>query len=131
MPLKYAAFFIVDKNDKTLLIRYAQGTNKGFFSGAGGHIEKEDKNCKQAAIRELKEETGIDYHKLEILSEKNWIHNKVTRIFVIRVSKIPLVKLSFEHDICKRIKLKNLKKYPLAPSFEDSLQKNLFLINQK
>ena len=129
MPLKYAAFFIVDQKDKALLIRYSQGKNKGFFSGAGGHIEKEDKNCKHAAIRELREETGLNYHNLDILSEKNWIHNKVTKIFVIRVSMIPLIKLSEEHDICKRIKLKNLKKYPLAPAFADSLSKNLSLLN--
>lgn len=123
--LKYAAFFIVDKNDKTFIIRYAQTKNKGLYSGSGGHIDKTDKNSKEAAIRELKEETGIDYYKLTILNEKSYIYKKNTKIIVLKVESIPRIKLSEEHDDYKKIKIKNINNYPLTFSYKDTLTKNL------
>ena len=128
--LKYAAFFIVDKNDKTFIIRYAQSKNIGLYSGAGGHIDKTDKNSKEAAIRELKEETSIDYYKLNILNEKSYIYNKTTKIIVLRVENIPRIKLSEEHDDYKKIKTKNINKYPLTFPYEDTLKKNLMEIEK-
>ena len=71
MPL-YAGFFMIDINDKILIIRYSQGKNKGLYGGPGGHIEKCDKTSKEAAIRELKEETNINYYDLDIIEEKSW-----------------------------------------------------------
>lgn len=125
MRLKYAAFFIVDSNDKTFLIRYAQGSNRGLYSGAGGHIDPDDISPKSAAIRELKEETGIDYHKLDIMHERAWVYNKITQLIVLRVVKIPQIKLSFEHDDYKRIHIREILKYPLTEAYKKSLIRNL------
>lgn len=127
--IPYAAFFIVDINDKVLILRYKNGKNKGLFSGAGGHVEKYDKTLKAAAIRELEEETNIDYYKLDIIKEKQWTYNKEVKLFVIKVKKIPKITLSEEHNDYKKIKINNLHKYPLTSSFENSLSNNLKLLN--
>lgn len=123
--IKYAAFFMIDINDKVLIIRYAQSKNIGLYSSPGGHVDKSDKTFKAAAIRELKEETNIDYHNLEIIEEKSWTYNKQVKIFTVRVKKFPKITLSDEHDDYKKIKFYNLNNYPLTKSFKDSLQKNM------
>ena len=128
MGLKYAAFFILDKNDKTLILRYKYGNNKGLYSGPGGHLENSDKNSKEGAIRELYEETSIDYHKLNIIKEKSWTYNKTTKIFSILVEKIPKIKLSDEHDSYKIIEVCNLVNYNLTKPYLTSLIKNYSLI---
>ena len=43
--------------------------------------------------------TKVNLIQVPAVFSKNWIHNKVTRIFVIRVSRIPLVKLSDQDNI--------------------------------
>ena len=128
MGLKYAAFFILDKNDKTLILRYKYGNNKGLYSGPGGHLETSDKNSKEGAIRELYEETSIDYYKLNIIKEKSWTYNKTTKIFSILVEKIPKIKLSDEHDSYKITEVCNLANYNLTKPYLTSLIKNYSLI---
>jgi 8-oxo-dGTP pyrophosphatase MutT (NUDIX family) len=135
MPPKYAGFFIIDINNKVLILK----ENSKLWGSPGGHIEDVDKNPKEAAIREMKEETGIDYHKLDILKEKSWTWKKTTKIYVIKVKKIPKVKLSHEHTSYKKIHVDKLflrsgdslyltDKYVFRYSFISTLSKNLKLI---
>lgn len=128
MVLKYAAFFILDKKNKTVILRYNQGNNKGLYSGPGGHLENSDKNSKQGAIRELYEETSIHYHKLNIIKEKSWTYNKTTKIFTILVEKIPKIKLSNEHDDYKIVEVDKLVDYNLTKPYLTSLIKNYSLL---
>lgn len=123
----YAGFFLIDINDKVLIIRYSHGKNKGLYGGPGGHIEKYDKNLKATAIRELKEETNIDYCNLEILNEKSWTYNKKIKLFVVRIKSFPKITLSDEHDNYKKIKFNNLNNYPLTETFKYTLEINLKL----
>ena len=51
------------KEDKVLATKYKLGNKKGYFDIPGGKIE-EGEEPKQAAIREMKEETGIDIKNL-------------------------------------------------------------------
>lgn len=123
--LKYAGFFIVDINNKVLILK----KYNNLYTGPGGHLEFCDKTSKKGAIRELKEETNIDYHKLEILEEKNWTYNKILKLFVIKVKEIPKVTLSDEHKEYKKIKINNLNKYSLAYNFKNTLENNIKLLN--
>ena len=125
----YAGFFLIDNNDKVLILKYAQGKNKGLYGGPGGHIEKYDKTFKLAAIRELEEETHINYHNLKIIKEKSWTYNKEVKLFVVRIESFPKITLSYEHENYKKVKVFNLNKYPLTQSFKDTLEKNMELIN--
>lgn len=52
------------KNNKVLLIEKLRGLGNGLINGPGGHIELEE-TAKEAAIREVKEETGLDIDNLE------------------------------------------------------------------
>ena len=128
MPLKYAAYFIVDIKGRTPLLRYSSGHNKGLYTGPGGHIDKEDKNSHMAALRELYEETGIDFNKLEFLGGASWTRKGETKIYIARVTKIPKINLSSEHDDVKIVNIKNLNNYPLTYAYKDSLEKNINLL---
>jgi 8-oxo-dGTP pyrophosphatase MutT (NUDIX family) len=135
MPVKYAGFFIIDINNKVLILK----ENSNLWGGPGGHVEEFDKNPKAGAIREMKEETGINYYDLDILKEKSWTWRKTTKIYVIRVKKIPKVTLSHEHTKYKKIHIEKLykkdgdslyltDKYSFRYSFLSTLNKNLKLI---
>lgn len=47
------------KDDKVVAIRYKEGNNKDYYDIPGGKIEENETSI-QAAIREFKEETGIE-----------------------------------------------------------------------
>ena len=56
--------YIVDKeSSKILLIEKKRGMGTGYLNGPGGHIELEETSV-EAAIRETKEETGLDVDNL-------------------------------------------------------------------
>ena len=57
--------YVVDKvSNKILLIEKKRGMGTGYLNGPGGHIELEETSV-EAAIRETKEETGLDVTDLE------------------------------------------------------------------
>ena len=48
--------------------------NQGKWIGVGGHVEKGE-SIDQAAIREVKEETGFDIHSLKCAGEVIFVNN--------------------------------------------------------
>ncbi len=63
---KYAAVGVILKNDSVLLVKRIEDPRdpwSGQVSFPGGHFEKNDKNTLNTAIREVKEEVGIDLKK--------------------------------------------------------------------
>ena len=59
--------YVIDKeNGKVLLIKKKRGMGKGLLNGPGGHIELEETKY-EAAVRETKEETGLDVKKEDIV----------------------------------------------------------------
>lgn len=116
--MKNAAFFLYQK-DKILILRKSSGKYKGQWSTPGGGMEFFE-TPKQAAVRELKEETGIIYHTLD-KKLKVTLKQGDTIIFVVEVKKIPDIHLSEEHDAGAIVKFKDLKKYKLTYYFQDTL----------
>ena len=55
--------YVID-GDNILLIHKKRGMGTGYYNGPGGHIELEETKT-EAAIRETKEETGLDITSLE------------------------------------------------------------------
>ena len=108
-----AVFLYQDK--QVLILRKSSGLRKGEWASPGGHIEWGE-TPKQAAIRELEEETGIIYHRLN-KEETIILQYKNTRIYVNKIKKFPDIKLSEEHDASKIVNIKDIKKYNLSDYF--------------
>lgn len=126
--VKYVGCFLTTPKNKTLIIRYniknfSKGKNRGKWGNAGGKIEETDEDEKSAMIRELFEETQINYKDLEIIKEKTWVQcHGTVRIFSLLVKRIPLAKLSDEHDKAYIVNLKDLKKFNLTYSFNKAFE---------
>ena len=52
---------IIKYNDKYVFVRRGREPFNGMFAFPGGHVEYEKENCEAAAVREAKEETGLDF----------------------------------------------------------------------
>lgn len=59
MRVSTICYLIDTKNNKILLGRKKYGVAKGVLNGFGGKVEKTDKSIKEAAIREIFEETSV------------------------------------------------------------------------
>lgn len=82
-PIRKASRCIVLKNNKVVLAKYPEGNAKaGYYEIPGGKIE-EGETAKQAAIREVKEETGIAVKNLTYIG--NMIVEYPNRIYDFEV----------------------------------------------
>jgi 8-oxo-dGTP diphosphatase len=64
-----AADAVVFSNREILLIKRNTEPCKGLYALPGGHLDSTDRNAKETADRELKEETGVDAnHRTVVLS---------------------------------------------------------------
>ena len=74
-------------------------------------------------IRELREETGIEYYTLNVIKMKDWLQCQGTiRIYSLLVKEIPDVYLSNEHDLYIKTDVKNLHKFNLTYSFKKAME---------
>lgn len=62
--IKLLTLCIIHENNRVLLGMKKRGFGAGKWNGFGGKVEQGER-IEQAAVRELKEEAGIDVHKLE------------------------------------------------------------------
>ena len=119
---------LITPKDEVLLIRYninnrKKGKDRGKWGNPGGKIEESDENHKETMIRELREETGIEYYTLNVIKMKNWLQCQGTiRIYSLLVKEIPEVSLSEEHDLYIKINIKNLHKFDLTYSFKKAME---------
>lgn len=106
----YVDAIIVNPDDELLLLQRA-GYVKPFggkWGFVGGSIDNKDKSPKDALIREIKEETGIELtfnenHAIKQLYKKNHLNNdgevvSDTEYFIVELESKPEVKLSREHS---------------------------------
>ena len=115
--IRSAGFLIVDKeNCEILLIK----NKAGHWDFPKGHIE-EGENIKEAATRELQEETGIEISELEITDKtyyieyfvrtgKNRIDKKRVDLFLAFMKKRP-IKISHEHSTYRWVKLTEVENF--------------------
>lgn len=121
--------FCID-NDKVLCIEYKLNNN-GYIDIPGGKIE-ENETEEQCAIRELKEETGLDIDKLEKKGMlKIYYPNKVYNMALFVVNVTETIVYEFEENNSYWITIDELlrkdKKFPstylLNEKFITSLKK--------
>lgn len=66
-PITAVAVWIFDEQDRVFLIQRAKDPGKGLFAPPGGFVDKGE-GLEMAAVREVKEETGIQLDSLDYLS---------------------------------------------------------------
>ncbi|GMK41412.1 hypothetical protein PCCS19_44680 [Paenibacillus sp. CCS19] len=67
MRIACSAGGLIVKDNEVLLVRINYGANKGYWMLPGGFVE-EGESFEEAAIREVKEETGIDAIPVRLVS---------------------------------------------------------------
>jgi nucleoside triphosphatase len=71
-PEPTVGVFIFNQADELLLVKSHKWPGK--YVVPGGHVELGE-NLEQAAIREAKEETGLDIHSLQFINFQQFIHD--------------------------------------------------------
>jgi len=101
MARPYATIIkVVDSAKNVLFVRRGPGapTRPGSWEWPGGHVEKGE-TAPEAAVRELREETGIKFREDEL--RRIGVEEKPKGLYVYYEARVPKgqkVKLSFEHD---------------------------------
>ena len=106
----YVDAILVSEDDKILLLRRANYMKQfpSCWGFVGGSIDKKDKDSKEAIIREIKEETGIELtfneqHNMKSIDKQ---HHKDsdgnimsdTEYWLIKLETTPDIKISKEHS---------------------------------
>ena len=129
---KAAGVFIISEGSVILCKRIFEYKGEkipygGYWSPFAGVIEKGE-DARDAAIRELKEESGVIANKNDL----NYIDDitspdRVFTIFALEVKKFPKIKLDFEHTDMGYFFIEYLQELPsdykLDPEIVKSLQR--------
>ena len=131
---KYSNIIVLNKNeDKVLILRKSRNDKrfKNMWRFTSEYIEKTDKNGKEACIRELKEETGIELSWNESFKCKKYdiIENpdgSISEYYLVVLEKNPeeiTIKLSQEHSAFEWFDENCIKKYRWLDSVFQIIQK--------
>ena len=111
----YVDGILVSPDDEILILQRANYMKnfKGLWGFVGGSIEEKDKSPKDAIIREVKEETGIELtfneqHHMKSF-DKIERENSNTEYWLIKLETKPEIKLSREHQRYKWMSEDNFK----------------------
>lgn len=123
--IKRVATVILKKDDKILILKRSDKVSsfQGWWSGVSGGIRKNEKPA-EAAVRELREETGIDANADELISaDKPIIVAEGTRSwkvypYLLRVRN-ESISLDWEHDKYEWIRPCELQNYKFVPRLDE------------
>ena len=123
--IKRVATVILKKDDKILILKRSNKVSsfQGRWSGVSGEIKKNEEPA-EAAIRELREETGIEAVKDELISADRPIivteGERVWKVypFLLRVVS-ETISIEWEHDKYEWIKPCELQNYELVPRLDE------------
>ena len=78
-----ASVFIINEDDKVLIVLRSKTADKNpnVWEVPGGHVDPEDKNYLDAAIREAREEVDLVINNLRDLETEEY-HNRIKHFFV-------------------------------------------------
>ena len=87
--------------------------NRGKWVGVGGHVEMGE-TINQAAIREIKEETGLDAHSLSCSGEVTFINDDYEEImYVYEITDFSGDIIECNEGLLKWIPIKDMYDYPM------------------
>lgn len=128
---KAAGIFFTDGQKVLLLKRSEEGDHGNTWALPGGK-SKEGETEIGTAIRETKEETGLDKipgYRFDSLSSQNG-HQKFTA-FLYRVPNPFDIEISHEHTDWEWVSLNDLKNKDLHPKFKENIPRYLQAIRKK
>jgi 8-oxo-dGTP pyrophosphatase MutT (NUDIX family) len=116
---------IVKKDDRILIMRRSSKVDsfQGYWAGVSGSIQ-ENETPLQAAVRELREETGIKAAESEFISAERPVMatngKNVWEVhpFLLNVDD-EIVSLDWEHDAYEWIRPDELYKYEFVPKLDE------------
>ncbi len=126
-----AGIIFTDGKQMLLLKRSEKGDNPGTWGIPGGK-HRDGETPIATAIRETKEETGLDSipgHRFDSLESKDGHHRFMT--FLYRISKPFSVDVSDEHTAYEWIDLSKVSGADLHPKFEENWPRYLKAIQRK
>ncbi len=125
---------LLEVNGELLMLHYADPF-RPFWTAPGGKAEKGE-TPRQACLRELFEETGIDLDPTEKIIALETLYVQLPKVcyiyypFFLRLESRPNVTLSKEHTAYVWVTPEEaIQSYPLIPGGEDSLRSFLKIRN--
>ena len=120
------------EENKVLILRRANYMKnfKGMYGFPGGSIDYKDKNGKDAAIRELEEETGIklswnEEHNCKKYDEIKNKDNSISEYYITTLESDVDIKLSREHSAYEWFNEQSKKSHKWMPDVFQIIQKVL------
>ena len=125
---------IIENDGDILILKRSEevGTYKELWGGVAGFVE-ENEEPYNAAIKEIKEEIGIDKDDVLLVKKANEIkftdlygdkfYDWVVHPFLFHIKDRDLIKIDWEHTEYKWIKPEDIKKYETVPRFYDVVNK--------
>ena len=112
----YSVVCYLKRDERYLLLfrnKKKNDYNHDKWIGVGGHLEK-DETPDQAAIREVKEETGLDVHALKCAGEVLFINNDYQEImYVYEITDFSGELIECDEGELKWIPIKDMYNYPM------------------
>ena len=132
-PKRYSNMILMNPDeDEILILRRANYMRKfrTMWGFPGGSIDQKDKDSKAAAVRELKEETGIEltFNEERKCKKFDSIKNEdgsISDYWIATLEAMPEVKLSREHSKYEWFNEKNKEKHKWMPDVFQIIQKIL------
>ena len=128
---EYSNIILISDNHEILILRRANYMKNfgGLWGFPGGTVNEKDKNSKETAIRELKEETGIELswnekHKCSLYKTIKNKDNSISYYYLVKLeTNIKDIKLSKEHSKYDWFNIDNKKNYKWMPDIFQIIQK--------
>ncbi len=122
--------FVIKRSREVLLGQILGGTIAGFVTPPGGKVEKSDKNIKDAAARELAEETNLKARQIHQVAEvRIRISGKrktvILNVFVCKSWSGRLRRESREFSYLKWFNISRIPYHKMAPGDEEWVRRIL------
>ena len=122
---------IFDERNNILILQCAKPKKRDGWDFPGGHVDKNEQ-VEEAAIREVKEETGLDIQELTLLDTKIQENKNKCLVYYSAYTKKTDLQLSREHKDFKWLPVDQLVNYDLFYESSLPIAKRAFeLINKK
>jgi len=127
---------ILEYNNKILILKRSDKvrTYKGLWGGVAGYVDK-DENPYETAVKEIKEEVGIEKDVIKLKKEANPVkfsdfhdnkeYDWKIYPFLFKIIKKPNVKIDWEHSEFRWISPSAIKNYNTVPHLKEIILKFL------
>lgn len=121
---------VLEHDGKILILKRGNlvGTYRGLWGGVAGFVE-ELEDPYDTAIKEIREEVGLDVSDLELIQKGEPVefsdvydgrrYEWIVYPFLFHVEHAEMIRIDWEHEDYRWIYPSDLKKYDTVPQFDD------------